>query len=392
MKKIKIMAMLLMGLGLFTACETDRDDNPVLLSPDSFELFSPELSGVAIDLANSQEIVLKAKERPNYGAPVQVTMGAQIALKENASEEEIRQLEPTTTDITYKVTAAEVNKAILEMEGVETAEDFVEGERDLYVRMTAQLADDLEGANKIYSNWQKLKVVPFFQAMVADEPQYWWLIGGCIGDGTWGNSANEAGYKACFPLPLMKEYEYATDGTGHIAITLFVPEGGIFKMIQTVGSWDVQVGMNDGEFAYNDGGSGNIVPTDGEGFYRLEFDTKEGKVVSYEKVDGPASTYSTVSIIGLGGDWETDIDMTPAAGAGLNNHMWTAVITVNESTIFKMRADHSWDMNWGYGAFEGEVNTSGFATNGGQNIGIEAGTWAIYLDDITGFFRVVAVQ
>ena len=392
MKKIKIMAMLLMGLGLFTACQTDRDDNPVLLSPDGFELFAPELSGVAIDLANSQELVLKAKERPNYGAPVQVTMGAQIALKENASEEEIAQLEPTTTDITYTVTASEVNKAILALEGVEEEADFIPGERNLYVRLTAQLADDLEGVNKIYSNWQKLRVVPFFESSAAGEPLFWWLIGGCIGDGKWTNSANEAGYLSCFPIPLMKEEEYAKDGTGHIAITLFVPEGGIFKLIQTVGDWNVQVGMTGGEFVYNDGGSGNIEPTDGAGYYRLEFDTKEGKVVSYEKVDAPAKSYSTVSIIGLGGDWETDIDMSPAAGAGTDNHMWTAVITVDEPTIFKMRADHAWDMNWGYGAFEGEVNTSGFATNGGQNIGIEAGKWAIYLDDITGFYRVIAVE
>lgn len=392
MKKIKIMAMLLLGLGLFTACETDRDDNPVLRTPDGFELYAPAMSGVTIDLENSNVIELKAASRPDYGAPVQVTMGAQIALVENASEGEIHQLEPTTTDITYQVTAAEINKAILEMKQIENEADFVAEEMPLWIRMTAQLADDVEGKNRVYSNWQKLTVLPYFVPMVDEEPIYWWLIGACIGDGSWNNSKDESGKWACFPIPLMKEYEYAADGTGHIAATVYLYDGAGFKIIQTLGDWNVQVGMTGGEFAYNDGGSGNIEATDGPGFYRLEFDTKEEKVVSFEKLEVSSSAYSTVSVIGLNDDWETDIDMIPAAGAGENNHMWTTVISVDQTTQFKMRANHDWGTNWGYGSEDGELNAYGFATNGGKNIGIEAGKWAIYLDDITGFYRVVAVQ
>ena len=391
MKKISILAMLLMGVSVFTACNTDRDDNPVLGEPTSFEMLAPAVSGITVDLVNSESIELRAKSRPEYGAPVAVTFGAQIALSETTNEEEIYTLEATGNDITYDAVTSDINKGIMILKGIESESDFVDEPIDLYVRMSARLAD-LDGAQKIYSNWQKLSVLPYFLALADEEPIYWWLIGGCIGDGTWTNNAKGEGvYKAVFPIPLVKEYEYSGDGTGAIAITLYVPDGGIFKMIQTLGDWNVQVGMNGGEFAYNDGGSGNIEPTDGAGFYRLEFDTKSGTVMSYTKVDAPSSTYETVGIIGLYGDWDNDIDMTPAAGAGENNHMWTAIVDVTEDTMFKMRANHDWGVNWGYGAYEGEVNTYGFCTNGGQNIGITAGKWAFYLDDITGFFRVVPV-
>ena len=41
-----------LGLGIFTACDDDRDSNPTLISPTEFVLNTPAISGTVIDLAN----------------------------------------------------------------------------------------------------------------------------------------------------------------------------------------------------------------------------------------------------------------------------------------------------------------------------------------------------
>ena len=43
MKKLSIMASLLMGLVALSSCESDRDDNPTLIMPNGFTLLAPEV-------------------------------------------------------------------------------------------------------------------------------------------------------------------------------------------------------------------------------------------------------------------------------------------------------------------------------------------------------------
>ena len=61
MKKLNIMALLLMGALLFTACDADRDDNPVidLSKPQApITLNTPIFAGGTYDLENTDSVLL----------------------------------------------------------------------------------------------------------------------------------------------------------------------------------------------------------------------------------------------------------------------------------------------------------------------------------------------
>lgn len=62
MKKLNIMAAMMVGLLAFASCDSDRDDNPVLTVPESFNLLKPEIGDNVIDLASSTAIEFKAEK------------------------------------------------------------------------------------------------------------------------------------------------------------------------------------------------------------------------------------------------------------------------------------------------------------------------------------------
>ena len=86
-----------------------------------------------------------------------------------------------------------------------------------------------------------------------------------------------------------------------------------------------------------------------------------------------------------------DADMLPVNKSG-ENHVWCYTMTVAEGAVeqVKFKIAGSWDVNWGYGSADGEVNSCGKGTSGGKNIGVPEGTWIIMFNDITGEFSIVA--
>ena len=81
MKKLNIMASLLMGALLFTACDADRDDNPVIdltQTQEPITLNMPTFAGATYDLQNTDTIVLTCTA-PNYGFPATVTYAIQLS-------------------------------------------------------------------------------------------------------------------------------------------------------------------------------------------------------------------------------------------------------------------------------------------------------------------------
>ncbi len=97
------------------------------------------------------------------------------------------------------------------------------------------------------------------------------------------------------------------------------------------------------------------------------------------------TTYTVISLIGIGGDWETDVDMVAADKA---KHNWFAEVTLTADTQLKFRADHDWTVNWGYGSTDGDwtVNEDIWAKTcevNASNIVLPAGKYYVYFCDIT---------
>ena len=76
----------------------------------------------------------------------------------------------------------------------------------------------------------------------------------------------------------------------------------------------------------------------------------------------------SIGIIGLNGDWNTDIVMTPSS----DMLTWTATMTADSDTNFKFRVNGGWDANLG--------GTPDKLIYNAANIDIAAGTYDVVLD------------
>ncbi|MBR4739754.1 MAG: hypothetical protein IK074_01155 [Bacteroidales bacterium] len=103
------------------------------------------------------------------------------------------------------------------------------------------------------------------------------------------------------------------------------------------------------------------------GFYMVKLDLTNA--------DAPKITvfndFTVWSLIGVNGDWNTDIDMSEADGK------WVSPAT-KISGEFKLRKNHGWDDNRG-GKFE-ELGKAFAVTNGGDNINVPEGEYIVTYD------------
>lgn len=105
-------------------------------------------------------------------------------------------------------------------------------------------------------------------------------------------------------------------------------------------------------------------------------------------------SYNNISLIGIGNDWNTDVDMAPADKA---KHNWFVQVTIAADTQLKFRADHAWNTDWGYGDADGDwtVNEDLWAKTlekGKKNIAVPAGKYNVYFCDITGAAHFVPTE
>ena len=91
----------------------------------------------------------------------------------------------------------------------------------------------------------------------------------------------------------------------------------------------------------------------------------------YQALEKFVPSEHNYSVIGLNGDWSTDIDLTLAEG------VYSATVTATADTSFKIRADHDWATSWGFASVD---STSTYAfSNADGNIGVAAGSFKVEL-------------
>ena len=98
--------------------------------------------------------------------------------------------------------------------------------------------------------------------------------------------------------------------------------------------------------------------------------------------------YEHVGLIGVGNDWENDVDMTE-----VTPHNWFIETTIPEGN-FKIRANHKWDdsANWGYAEGQEFSSTGKLITSPvSQGIKVTGGKYRISFNDITLEYSIIAV-
>lgn len=202
---------------------------------------------------------------------------------------------------------------------------------------------------------------------ISATPETWYLVGGCIGDGTWDNAADKIG-TSLFPLAFIGDKKIAYTG-------YFTTDG--FKLIKTPGSWDDQWGQGIGGYVKNDGGSGNLsVAT--AGWYTVTLDYAND-VLTIEPTSAPTQTYE-VGIAGGFNGWSFQA-MSKCTNS---DHLWKTDLTVDSDQKGKFLID-GWTVNWGATDFP-----TGIGTQNGSDIPIAAGSYVVIFNDITGGYNFIS--
>ena len=398
MKKLSILTMLFVGsLTLLTACDDDRDSNPIIQQPSTFVLNTPAYSTSNIDLNTSKTLSLTCSQ-PDYGYTAAVTYKVQLSLT-NSFTTSVDEADENTTpdyaviDNAYTTCNIEVDAPMFAKSLMQLAkweENNMPSLQTVNVRLVASVDQ-----YTIASNTIDLNVIPYYIELQDAMPEMWYLIGACIGDGKWTNSPSAIG-TSIYPMSLVKDYEYdKKTGQGELTFTgYFTPEG--FKLVHTLdSSWPDQWGQGTkfGDFVKNDGGSANITVPE-TGYYTVKLDTKNDKL-TVEKAETEPKVYNSICMAGDFNEW-SNTAMTPVntiESMAAHNHIWSYVLdaTSGDTTAkFKLAPEgdnDGWGTNWGGNAFP-----YGIGVSGGDNIPVTAGKYIVVFNDIEGSYTFTATE
>ena len=305
----------------------------------------------------------------------------------NAKTEFVLQLSKTADFKEYQVipfsyngkTPGEIKVSAADLNAFLISQDKEEVERSFYARLVTYV---VSGGSKVLlsgDNSTAIKATPYVKPLkpfyeVTPKPYY--IIG--MANGGWNNSFGGLG-ESVFPLGLVEGDKYTVNGDGTFVYTGYFWADRGFKIIAELGNWDEQWGSKDGVLVHNDSGSGNINVA-ADGYYTVTLDSENNTLTIVPANITPVNyTEKGIGLIGNFTDWGSDITMHPVETS--NNHMWYASYTFEAGAEGKFREAGNWDINWG-----GKTFPYGIGTQDGDNLKIEAGTYTIFLNDITGTY------
>lgn len=220
MKKITIWTLAFAGLLAFSACESDRDSNPVLQEPTEFVLNTPAYVNTTYDLTNSKSIELTCSQ-PNFGYTAPTIYSVEVSLSQDFAEAVVLDTKYTTAKM--DVDASEMAVALTNLAVAQgKVEDDFPVTTSLYVRAIASLSSATETISSITSNVITLPSVRTeFALPPVVLPTKLYMIGAFC-DWDWGKSV---------------EMIPCHDGTtGTFWSMVYLPAGG-FKF-NTATAWD----------------------------------------------------------------------------------------------------------------------------------------------------------
>ena len=156
MKKLSILATLLVGLFLTASCDSDRDSNPILEQPSSFVLNTPAIADQTYDLDHATTFKLSTSQ-PNYGYTAATTYYIQASLKSDMSD--FLELSATSHSANIETSATKFANTVTQLllNAGKVEEDFPQT-TPVYLRLRASLGSS-NGEGEVLSNIVELKSV-----------------------------------------------------------------------------------------------------------------------------------------------------------------------------------------------------------------------------------------
>lgn len=119
-------------------------------------------------------------------------------------------------------------------------------------------------------------------------------------------------------------------------------------------------------------------------FYTFSVDLAAMTYTWTKLSDQNPTEYTKMGIIGDFNGWSEDVELTQ-----VTPHNWYLVTTVTDGGL-KFRANSDWGINWGTSLTVTSTDFYGVGVKDGDNIYVPAGTYAFYINDITGELAIVA--
>ena len=200
--------------------------------------------------------------------------------------------------------------------------------------------------------------------------------------------ADKPEYKTCLmyaETPMVQSYTTKWNGDANLKIMLGSDFG---KWENAYGSATMADANTPTGSLKADNNAGAIICPEKGAFYTFtaDFSTMTYKWTKLENQNPTA--YEKVGLIGVGGDWDNDVDMTE-----VTPHNWFIEKNIPEGS-FKIRANHEWNdaANWGFAEGQKFSSTGKLITSGGsKDIKITAGKYRIFFNDITLEYAIIAV-
>lgn len=343
MKKLNILACCLTGILTFTSCQDDRDNNPIIQHPESFQLDASATE--TYDLKSISNLDWSC-DIPDYGYNAALTYSVQINKDNNWTNAEGENpasyitLETTYTTNTLNVSSAELNRALILLYDWTDEATFPTTPQPVYIRVMSSIST--AAGYESYSDPVQVNILPYYE-VVSEEPVILYVVGDHQG---WAN--NESAPKLT-----------ANDDAGMI-FHGYIGLNKEFKFMTTTSWDDPNYGGGNGTLEL---GGGNITVAN-PGFYQLDVNLNNLTYTAKE---------CTWGIVGdATGSWDVDIPLTYNAESGALE----AEVTFNTGK-YKFRQDGAWDVSLGGSPEALKLS--------GDNITAEAGTYLVqlYLSDIT---------
>ena len=356
MKKLLYSIMALAGLTM-ASCTQEHID--VQYIPEN--AVAPTLGTIeGCDLSDGGADIVVEYTKADFGVATGSAHNLYISKSEDMAD--MKKAKASFTDNTITLTQADLNVVAL---------DFAEAgaEVDMYFAVVANLNTD-KGAEVAGTQLKSNVVKATFKSYVADvlpteKFEKVWVIGNYCG---WSHDKTQF------------LFDYNSTGTTFAGVVDFAGADGVsmaadgFKLTGVAG-WDdtCNWGLEDNTTAEAEaaslqlitGGGSQDIKAYAKRFYGFEFDNT---TLVLKKSWGA----DQIGIIGLNGDWETDIVME-------YNPKWTrfyADIEAPADTEMKFRADAAWDLNWGVDCAQG-----------GGNIPVAAGNYRVYFNPANGLIE-----
>lgn len=191
-KYLRSGLFLAMAAMLFNACDTDRDDNPVIgpdNAPTEFVLNTPAMSEQFIQLSADNKVNLTWSQ-PNYVYNAIATYEIQVGVVDNGNVKWLTDedgkpiyLDTNFNECNVNISGDEIAEAICKIDGFGTPEEYVDkGVREIAMRVRSTIrnaSNEVVPGTEIVSNYVTFKHMAAYNAVKGIGTI--WLIGSCGG-------------------------------------------------------------------------------------------------------------------------------------------------------------------------------------------------------------------